>query len=85
MSGRDGAAPHRVLQEIKGRLTSLGDELLGPAPLLRLRGRHRSQLVAKTSDPRRVARATAALLEAATPALRRDGLSAVVDVDPQSL
>ena len=83
VSGPDAAAPHRVLQEIKGRLASLGDELLGPAPLLRLRGRHRSQLVAKTSDPRRVARATAALLEAATPALRRDGLSAVVD--PQSL
>jgi len=58
---------------------------IGPAPLLRLRGRHRAQLVAKTSEPRRIARAAASLLEAATPALRRDGLTAVVDVDPQSL
>ena len=40
---------------------------------------------AKTSEPRRIARAAASLLEAATPALRRDGLTAVVDVDPQSL
>jgi len=59
--------------------------LLGPAPLVRLRGRHRAQLLAKTGEPRRIAARAAALLAAATPALRRDGLSAVVDVDPQSL
>ena len=62
-----------------------GPTLLGPAPLLRLRGRHRAQLVAKTAEPRALARRAAALLDAATPALRRDGLTAVVDVDPQSL
>jgi primosomal protein N' (replication factor Y) len=83
ISGSDAAGPDRVLREIRARLEELGDDLLGPAPLLRLRNRHRAQLVVKTSDPRRIARATASLLEAATPALRRDGLSAVVDVDPQ--
>ncbi len=85
VSGPEPAAPERALAEIRGRLESTGAELLGPAPLLRLRGRCRAQLVAKTSEPRRIARAAAALLEAATPALRRDGLAAVVDVDPQTL
>jgi primosomal protein N' len=50
-----------------------------------LRGRHRAQLLAKTPEPRRIAVRAAELLAAATPALRRDGLSAVVDVDPQSM
>ncbi len=85
VAGRSPAEPERALKEIRARLEGLGADLLGPAPLLRLRGRHRAQLVAKTSEPRRIARAAAALLEAATPALRRDGLTAVVDVDPQSL
>ncbi len=60
-------------------------ELLGPAPLLRLRGRHRAQLIAKTDRPRAVATRAAALLAAAAPAMRRAGLNVVVDVDPQSL
>jgi primosomal protein N' len=63
----------------------LSDDLLGPAPLLRLRGRYRAQLVAKTAEPRRVAAGAAQLLAAAAPAMRKAGLSAVVDVDPQSL
>jgi primosomal protein N' len=60
-------------------------DLLGPAPLLRLRGRYRAQLVAKTDAPRRIAAEAARLLSAAAPAMRRAGLTAVVDVDPQSL
>jgi primosomal protein N' (replication factor Y) len=84
VAGPDQDAPTRLLGEIRARLERPGDDLLGPAPLLRLRGRHRAQLVVKTDDPRRVARAAAGLLGAAAPAVRRDGLSAVVDVDPQS-
>ena len=83
VSGPDQAGPDRVLREVRARLEGIGADLLGPAPLLRLRGRHRSQLIAKTQDPRRIARTAAALLGAATPGLRRDGLTAVVDVDPQ--
>jgi primosomal protein N' len=60
-------------------------DLLGPAPLLRLRGRHRAQLLAKTERPRAVASRAAALLAAASPAMRKAGVTAVVDVDPQSL
>jgi primosomal protein N' (replication factor Y) len=83
VSGRDGEDPRRLLEEIR---SGLGDEnAIGPAPLLRLRGRHRAQLIAKTSEPRRVASTAAGLLAAATPAMRRAGLQAVVDVDPQSL
>jgi primosomal protein N' (replication factor Y) len=73
----------RALDELKAGIH--GTELLGPAPLLRLRGRHRAQLVAKTEHPRRIASQAARLLAAAAPAMRRAKLTAVVDVDPQSL
>ena len=82
-SGPDAETPAKALAELKGGLA--GEDLLGPAPLLRLRGKHRSQLVAKTVEPRRLAARAAHLLSAAAPAMRRAGLSAVVDVDPQSL
>jgi len=83
VSGPDQADAVRALEELKAGL--VGHELLGPAPLLRLRGRHRAQLVGKTQHPRALASRAAALLAAAAPAMRRAGLSAVVDVDPQSL
>jgi primosomal protein N' (replication factor Y) (superfamily II helicase) len=73
----------RALEEVKA---GLGDaDVLGPAPLFRLRGRHRAQLVAKTDRPRQVAARAGRLLAAAAPAMRRAGLTAVVDVDPQSV
>jgi primosomal protein N' (replication factor Y) len=81
-TGADERAPAALLEELKA---GLGEELLGPAPLLRLRGRYRVQLVAKTSEPRRVASRAAQLLAAAAPAMRKAGVTAVVDVDPQSL
>jgi primosomal protein N' (replication factor Y) len=74
----------KLLQELRDGLDGLGD-LLGPAPLFRLRGKHRAQLVAKTGEPRRLASRAAQLLAAAAPAMRRAGLTAVVDVDPQQL
>jgi primosomal protein N' (replication factor Y) len=83
VSGPDAAPVGRVLEELRAGLPET--ELLGPAPLLRLRGRHRAQLVAKTDRPRAVASHAARLLSAAAPAMRRAGLTAVVDVDPQSL
>jgi primosomal protein N' (replication factor Y) len=73
----------RALEEVKAGVR--GAELLGPAPLLRLRGKHRAQLVAKAAQPRRIASQAAQLLAAAAPAMRRAGLTAVVDVDPQSV
>jgi primosomal protein N' (replication factor Y) len=73
----------RALEELKVGIT--GADLLGPAALLRLRGKYRGQLVAKTSHPRRIASQAARLLAAAAPNMRKAKLTAVVDVDPQSL
>jgi primosomal protein N' (replication factor Y) len=72
------------LTELRDELSD-GADLLGPAPLLRLRGRERAQLVAKTDQPGAFAAAAGRLLAAAAPAMRKAGLAAVVDVDPQSL
>jgi primosomal protein N' (replication factor Y) len=82
-SGADATAPARLLRELSAELS--GADLLGPAPLLRLRGRHRAQLVAKTDRPRALAVRAAQVLARAAPAMRKAGVSAVVDVDPQSL
>ncbi|MGH3128016.1 MAG: replication restart helicase PriA [Gaiellaceae bacterium] len=84
VSGPDLGDVTRALRELRGALDTPGARLLGPAPLLRLRGRHRAQLLAKTDSPRAFATRAAAVLARAAPAMRRDGLSAVVDVDPQS-
>jgi primosomal protein N' (replication factor Y) len=83
VAGPEPEPVQRALEELKAGLP--GAELLGPAPLLRLRGKHRAQLVAKTPTPRRLAAGAARLLAAAAPAMRRARLTAVVDVDPQSL
>jgi len=82
-SGREPDEPGRLLSEIRERLGV--PNLLGPAPLLRLRGRYRAQLLAKTGRPRALAARMADLLAAASPAMRRAGVTAVVDVDPQSV
>jgi primosomal protein N' (replication factor Y) len=87
VSGPDAGGPNAVLGELRAELERAGREaeLLGPAPLLRLRGRHRAQLLAKTGSPRPLAALAGRLLSAAAPAMRKDGLTASVDVDPQGL
>jgi primosomal protein N' (replication factor Y) len=82
VAGVDPGRAEQVLAELK---PGLPGDVLGPAPLIRLRGRFRAQLVAKTDRPRAVASSAAGLLAAAAPAMRRHDLTAVVDVDPQSL
>jgi primosomal protein N' (replication factor Y) (superfamily II helicase) len=81
--GREAGDPIRLLGEIGSRLD--GSDVLGPAPLLRLRGRHRAQLLVKTDRVRPVASRAAQLLAAAAPAMSRAGVRAAVDVDPQGL
>ena len=83
VAGPEPAAPLKALEELKAALG--GDELLGPAPVLRLRGRYRAQLVAKTERPGALAARAARALAAAAPAMRKAGLAVVVDVDPQSV
>ena len=83
VSGPEPDSPLKALEELK---SALGDpDLLGPAPILRLRGRYRAQLVAKTDRPGALAARAGRLLAAAAPAMRKAGLTAVVDVDPQSV
>ncbi len=86
VSGPGAAAPTRVLDQLRAELARAGAEadLLGPAPLLRLRGRHRAQLLAKTDAPRAVASHAAHLLAAAAPAMRRDDLTASVTSTPKA-
>ncbi|HET6943986.1 MAG TPA: primosomal protein N', partial [Gaiellaceae bacterium] len=83
VSGPELGDAMRALEELKAGLGE--SDLLGPAPLLRLRGRSRAQLVGKTDRPRALATRAAALLAAAAVPMRRAGLAVVVDVDPQSL
>lgn len=86
VSGPDLEASLTVLRELRANLAdSVDADILGPAPLLRLRGRHRAQLLLKTHDPRPAVTRTARLLAAATRALRRDDLAVSVDVDPQGV
>jgi primosomal protein N' (replication factor Y) len=87
VSGPDQDRPAAVLAELRAELERAGgdEEFLGPAPLLRLRGRFRGQLLAKTTKPRPLAALAGKLLSAAAPAMRKDGLAASVDVDPQGL
>jgi primosomal protein N' (replication factor Y) (superfamily II helicase) len=85
VSGPEPAGPFALLDELKARMGGFEEDVLGPAALLRLRGRARAQLLVKSGDPRPVAEVSARLLAAAAKPMRRDGLAAVVDVDPQSL
>ena len=85
VSGPGADAPNALLTELRAGLDGVDGDLLGPAPLLRLRNRSRAQLLVKTANPRPIASRAARLLAAAAPAMRRDGLTASVDVDPQGL
>jgi primosomal protein N' (replication factor Y) len=85
VSGPGADGPATVLNELRTGLEAFDGDLLGPAPLLRLRNRSRAQLLVKTANPRPVAARAARLLAAAAPAMRKDGLTASVDVDPQGL
>jgi primosomal protein N' (replication factor Y) len=87
VSGAGPEQPAALLAELRAQFERSGGdtELLGPAPLLRLRGRYRAQLLAKTGSPRPLAALAGRLLSAAAPAMRKDGLAASVDVDPQGL
>jgi primosomal protein N' (replication factor Y) len=62
-----------------------GDDLLGPAPLGRLRGRERAHVIVKTGRARRAAAVLGAIAAHEAPGLRRLGATIVVDVDPQSM
>jgi primosomal protein N' (replication factor Y) len=57
--------------------------VLGPAPLFRLRGRSRSQVVVKAHDRRAAIAAVRGAVEAAARAKEHRAVAFSVDVDPQ--
>ena len=69
-SGPDAAGVAQVLREVRSGLEGVEGTVLGPAPLLRLRGRHRAQLVAKTTSR---GHSPAALRRCSSPRARRCG------------
>ena len=68
---------------IAGALGSVAATVLGPAPLFRLRGRSRSQLVLKATERRPAIDAVGRAVDAVAPGAARRGASVSVDVDPQ--
>jgi primosomal protein N' (replication factor Y) len=73
--------------EIGGRLHGLiarsGVAVLGPAPLFRLRGRARSQLVVKATDRAAAIAVVGEAVDAIAAVASRQKVSVSVDVDPQ--
>jgi primosomal protein N' (replication factor Y) len=57
--------------------------VLGPAPLFRLRGRERTQVVVKATDGPAAVRAVGGAVERAAADRARRGATFSVDVDPQ--
>jgi primosomal protein N' (replication factor Y) len=65
-------------------LIALDDaQILGPAPLFRLQGRERSQLVVKAADRAAAVRAVRHAVETVAADRRHKGVALAVDVDPQ--
>ena len=81
------ADPHAVVDAAGAIRGALGDipsaAVLGPAPLFRLRGRERAQLVIKGSDRSGAVRAAGAAVAAVAGDRARRGVAFSVDVDPQ--
>ena len=68
---------------IHGELAGLDAAVLGPAPLFRLRGRARSQLVVKAVDRQPAIDAVGRAVDVVAPGAARRGAAVSVDVDPQ--
>jgi primosomal protein N' (replication factor Y) (superfamily II helicase) len=68
---------------IHAELAGLDAAVLGPAPLFRLRGRSRSQLVVKAVDRRPAIDAVGRAVDRVAPGAARRGAAVSVDVDPQ--
>jgi primosomal protein N' (replication factor Y) len=86
LGGTDEARVERsaeIVRDLVAERISADDELLGPAPLFRLRGRHRRRLLIKSE---RRHETVTAVREAVATAVRERALRELaisVDVDPQ--
>jgi primosomal protein N' (replication factor Y) len=76
----DAVAAATALHE---RIAPAGATVLGPAPLFRLRGRARSQLVIKAGDRAAAVTAAGKAVDSVARSRAARGVSISVDVDPQ--
>jgi primosomal protein N' (replication factor Y) len=72
-----------LASRLHGLIVPSGATVLGPAPLFKLRGRARSQLVIKCRDRLPTLRAVGAAVDACAADAVRRGISVSVDPDPQ--
>ncbi len=78
------AAVREAAQAVRAELGEVaGAQVLGPAPLFKLRRRERSQLVVKARDRAEAVRAAGAAVAAVAADRSRRGVAYSVDVDPQ--
>jgi primosomal protein N' (replication factor Y) len=82
-SAQEASEASSVAEAVHERIAVPGAAVLGPAPLFRLRGRARSQLVVKAADRHGAIAAVGAAVEAVAVAASRRQVSISVDVDPQ--
>jgi primosomal protein N' (replication factor Y) len=75
------AAAERLAGDLRAAAPALG--VLGPAPMHRLRGRARLSLLARAPRASQATGPLRAVLDASAAGLRRAGVRAAVDVDPQ--
>jgi primosomal protein N' (replication factor Y) len=68
---------------VRERIDDAGAAVLGPAPLFRLKGRERAQVVVKGFDRAAAIRSIGRAVEAVAGAREHRGVSFAVDVDPQ--
>ncbi len=79
----DPADALELATRLHGLIVPSGAAVLGPAPLFRLRGRSRSQLVIKCQDRLPTLRAVGAAVDTCAADAVRRGISVSVDPDPQ--
>jgi primosomal protein N' (replication factor Y) (superfamily II helicase) len=82
-SCEDATEAVALATRLHGLIAPSGGIVLGPAPLFRLRGRSRSQLVIKCRERLAMVRAVGAAIDACAADAGRRGVSVSVDVDPQ--
>jgi primosomal protein N' (replication factor Y) len=82
-SAPQASRAHAIASALLKALHSPGAAVLGPAPLFRLRGRSRSQILVKAGRRTAAVRAVGAAVEALAREASRREVSIAVDVDPQ--
>jgi primosomal protein N' (replication factor Y) (superfamily II helicase) len=82
-SSPEAADAHAAAAEVRALIAPPNAQILGPAPLFRLRGRARSQLVVKAGDRVAAIAAVGAAVDSLTARRVKSGVNVSVDVDPQ--